>query len=131
MGRLLLPDSSFYIRMTRMRRDPFAVLAGLLDDWEPAICGVVWAEVVRGRIQPAVRDRFNEAFSLMAPLETTAVVWRRAADLAWELDRAGCVLGLPDLTIAACALEYGAAVWTFDGHFDSIPGLTVLNEIPN
>ena len=130
MGRLLLPDSSFYLRLTRMRRDPFVVLAGRLDDWEPAICGIVWAEVLRGRIQASVRDRFTEAFSLMAPLEMTARVWCRTAELARELDRAGCVLGLSDLTIAACALEYDAVVWTFDQHFDLIPGLTVLNELP-
>jgi len=130
MGRLLLPDSSFYIRLTRMRRDPFAVLSGRLDDWELAICGIVRAEVLRGHIQTSVRDRFNDAFSLMAPLEMTVRVWRRTANLAWGLDQGGCVLGLPDLAIAACALEYGAVVWTFDQHFDLIPGLTVLNELP-
>jgi predicted nucleic acid-binding protein len=37
------------------------------------------------------------------------------------------VIPATDLSIAATALDHGAAVLTFDRHFHRIPALTVIN----
>lgn len=125
----LLTDSSFYITCARNRIDPFGELAARAEDWELVTCGVVVAEVTRGRSDPHVLRRFQDAFSVMIYLPTTNAVWERVARLAWSLDRQGIVLNLPDLVIAATALEADATVLTFDAHFQKIPGLRAVDRL--
>ncbi|HEY8931999.1 MAG TPA: PIN domain-containing protein [Rariglobus sp.] len=126
---LLLPDSSFYITCARQHQDPFMELATRAEDWEFVTCGVVVAEVTRGRADPFVLRKFRERFAVMIYLPTTNAVWERVTQLAWSLDRQGLVLPLPDLVIAAIALEADATVLTFDAHFQKIPGLRVTSQL--
>lgn len=125
----LLPDSSFYITCARRQEDPFVSLAAHTEEWEFVTCGVVVAEVCRGRSDPHVLRKFRERFGIMIYLPTTNAVWERVAQLAWTLDRQGTVLQLPDLVIAATALEADATVLTFDAHFRQIPGLRVTGQL--
>jgi predicted nucleic acid-binding protein len=129
MSNLVLVDSSYWIRLVALHRNPFEELASHSDDLEFAINGIIWAEVIRGRSDPAVCARFEEGFSTMVFLNLTAGSWQRAAKLAWQLDRAGHVIGLPDLAIATSAIENDAAVLTFDRHFQAIPGLDVVDDL--
>jgi len=115
--------------MVALHRDPFDELEARSDDFDFAINGIIWAEVIRGRVDPAVCAHFEEGFSTMVFLNLNAGSWQRAAKLAWQLDRAGHVIGLPDLAIATSAMEYDAAVLTFDRHFQSIPGLEVVDDL--
>jgi len=36
---------------------------------------------------------------------------------------------MADAVIACCAKRIGAAVFTFDGHFNAIPGLKVISDV--
>lgn len=129
MSNLVLVDSNYWIRMIAMRRDPFELITKQSDDFDFAINGVIWAEVVRGRSDPCLRDRFDEFFSTLCFLNLTPAGWQRVARLAWQLDRAGHVIPMTDIAIAATALEHGAAVLTFDLHFQVVPGLTVVDDL--
>jgi predicted nucleic acid-binding protein len=129
MPEPVLPDSNFYINRARAGLDPFAELAAHTDEWDFATCGMVVIEVCRGRRDPALHRRFLERFAIMPYVATGSSVWERAEQLAWSLDRQGVVLPAPDLLIAACALQAGAAVLTADAHFQSIPGLRVLESL--
>ncbi len=129
MSKLVLVDSSYWIRLVAQHSDPFDELEARGDDFEFAINGIIWAEVIRGRADPAKRARFELGFSTMVFLNLTAGSWQRAAKLAWQLDRAGHVLGLPDLAIATSAMENDAAVLTFDRHFQPIPGLEIVDDL--
>ncbi|HLP03687.1 MAG TPA: PIN domain-containing protein [Opitutaceae bacterium] len=129
MSNLVLVDSSYWIRLVALHRDPFDELGSHADDFEFAINGIIWAEVVRGRVDPAICARFEEGFSTLVFLNLTAGSWQRAAELAWQLDRTGQVLGLPNLAIAVTAIENDAAVLTFDRHFQSIPGLLAIDSL--
>ncbi|MCU0792231.1 MAG: PIN domain-containing protein [Opitutaceae bacterium] len=126
---LVLVDSSYFITLQNRRIDPLAHLSEFELDYDIAITGVVWAEVLRGRSDPHLRDRYEHAFSLARLLHLSAAGWQRMARLAWELDRKGDVLPLTDLIIAATALEHRAAVLTFDRHFQKIPGLVVVSDL--
>ena len=128
-SNLILPDSSFYITCARRQQDPFQELATRADESEFVTCGVVVAEVTRGRSDPYVLRKFRERFAIMVYLPTTNAIWERVAQLAWSLDRKGVVLQLPDLVIAATALEADATVLTFDAHFSQIPGLRVTDRL--
>jgi predicted nucleic acid-binding protein len=130
MASLVLPDSNFFIRSLKAGLDPFAQLAQHAEKTEFVTCGVVVAEVTRGLRAPSLRQKFEENFALMTCVPTTAFIWKRAAQLAWSLDRQGTVLPLPDLIIAASALEADATVLTFDAHFQKIPGLRAVDRLP-
>jgi predicted nucleic acid-binding protein len=56
--------------------------------------------------------------------------WREVSELAWRLDRQGAVLPLTDLAIATAAARLSASVVSTDPHFQVIPGLQVLAEVP-
>ena len=127
--RLILADSSFYMTWQKRRVDPFAIIDSYELDYEFAINGIVWGEVIRGRSAPTMRDRYETAFSLTRMLHLTSRGWQRVARVAWELDRRGEVIPLTDLIIGVTALEHDAAVLTFDRHFQQIPGLVVLSDL--
>lgn len=129
MSRLVLVDSSYYIARLGERADPLDELRRFEFEYEFAINGLVWAEVLRGRSDPYLRDRFDFFFSTMVFLHLSASGWRRVARLAWELDRRGDVIPLPDLIIGATALNHGAVVLTFDRHYQKIPGLTAVSDL--
>lgn len=126
---LVLVDSSYYIRMETLRRDPLSILTEFELDYEFAVNGIVWGEVLRGRSDPHVRDRYDRVFSLKRMLHLSSAGWQRVARLAWELDRRGEIIPLPDIIIGVTALEHGAAVLTFDRHYQKIPGLTALSDL--
>ena len=126
---LVLVDSSYYITWQNQGRNPFALLDQRRADYDFAVNGIIWGEVVRGRSDPHVRDRYERAFSLTRMLHLSAAGWQRVARLAWELDRRGDVIPLTDLIIGVTALEHGAAVLTFDRHYQKIPGLLALSDL--
>lgn len=126
---LILVDSSYFIRLESRRHDPFATLNEMEVDYEFAINGIVWGEVVRSRTDPRIRDRYEKTFALTRLLHLSAAGWQRVGRLAWELDRRGEVIPLTDVIIAVTALEHHAAVLTFDRHFQKIPGLIALSDL--
>jgi len=126
---LVLIDSSYFITLQNRHLDPFEQIKGFEFDCEFAINGIVWAEVLRGRSDPAVRDRYEAAFRVTRLLHLSSGGWQRVARLAWELDRAGEVIPLPDLIIGATALEHRAAVLTFDRHFQRLPGVVAISDL--
>ena len=121
--RPVLPDSSVYIQLLRTGRDPKKELAEAFGLRRLMVCSVVRCEVLRGMVRPEPKTRLSLFFDLLLPVVINRRVWRATEDLAWQLDREGKVLPLPDLIIAACALRVGAAVLTNDQHFALIPQL--------
>ncbi len=129
MARPILPDSNFYINCARRDLDPFLELDRFGEDWEPVTCGMVELEVLRGRSNPRVYQRFKERFALMIHLQSTQAVWEQAIQIAWNLDRRGLVIPAQDVLIATCALAHDAAVLTQDEHFRVVPGLAVFSDL--
>jgi predicted nucleic acid-binding protein len=131
-GNPVLIDSSYYITLARNQVNPLARLHELRDyfDYDFAICGIIWLEVLRGRSDPHVSRRYHSFFQTLIFLDLSPAAWERVAQLTWELDRKGVVLPATDLTIAACAMEHDVPLLTFDKHFDHIPGLMAVNSLP-
>lgn len=126
---LVLVDSSYFITWHAKGLNPFARLDRHKAIYDFAINGIVWGEVIRGRSDPNVRDRYEEAFSLTRMLHLAPSGWERVARLAWELDRHGEVIPLTDLIIGVTALEHQACVLTFDRHYKRIPGLISVSDL--
>lgn len=125
--RPVLPDSSIYIQLLRAGRDPKKELTEAFGLSRLLVCQVVRCEVLRGMVRPDSRTRLSLYFDLLLPVTINRQVWWATEDLAWRLDRAGKVLPLADLIIAACALRVGAAVLTNDKHFALIPQLQLAS----
>jgi predicted nucleic acid-binding protein len=129
MAANALVDSSFYIDRLRRGADPLEELAAFADDWDIVTCGVVRAEVLRGLIHKNAHRQMREAMDCMRYVPTSAAVWDRVERLAWELDRAGKILQVTDLIIAASAVDAEAVVVTLDSDFQRVPGLQAVRQL--
>lgn len=123
----ILVDSSVYIRLMRQRLDPVAVLFEHYDTVNLVTCGMVRLEVLRGMREPRPRQRLEAFMAVMQYVPTDERLWRKATDLAWQIDRAGKTIQATDALIAAAALQKGASVLTLDSDFQRVPGLHVLD----
>ena len=129
MANAVLVDSSFYIARQQAGLDPFAELAAA-DQWGAATCGLVMLEVLRGVGPERTYRHYRDTFAVMTCVATTSRIWASATDLLRALARRGIAIPPQDALIAACALSIDAPVLTFDKHFATIPGLTVLQTLP-
>jgi len=125
----LLPDSNFFIRLLRLRGFPFRVLAKEFANYEILTCQMVMLEVLCGIREPRVLSNTTRLFESLRCVPMQDSTWSLARQLAWERERAGRRLGTPDILIAACALESGAAVLTRDRRFAEIPELSVVSSL--
>ncbi len=125
----VLVDSSYYISRLRRGLDPVEEFALVEDEVDFFICGVVKIEVLRGLKVPKAHARMAAVFDTMLYVPTSNTLWERAAKLAWEIDRRGDFVQVPDLLIACCALEADAAVLTHDSDFRRVPGLRVVDRL--
>lgn len=125
----VLADSGFYIGLMREKRDPLRALGLAAATRDVATCGIVRAEVGRALRSVDLRRKFQAAWRVMISVQTDNRLWEDVEAMAWQLDRAGVVLPLPDLVIACCAKRIGAVVLTFDGHFQKIPGIRAVSEL--
>jgi predicted nucleic acid-binding protein len=124
-----LIDSTKYISWMRTGRSPVALLAPLLRSGTLISCAIIRIEVLRGMVKPATKKEIESLFDSMPEVPIDAGITKKAADLAWQLDRKGCVLPVTDIIIAACSLRIGATVITEDPHFDHIEGLVVRRDL--
>jgi predicted nucleic acid-binding protein len=129
MESVVLVDSSVFIRLLREGRDPAQELVSRAGESDLATCGMVRMEVLRGMKSPKARRALEEFFEAMRFVPSDAALWKKATDLAWRMDRAGRVLPLQDIFIAACAFNIDAAVLAFDSHYAAIPGLRVISDL--
>ena len=125
----VLVDSSVFITLLKTRRDPGIELMSRLDLTDLATCGMVRLEVIRGLATPRARRRMDAFFDVMQNVLTDDQLWEDACDIGWRVTRKGHNMPAQDIIIAACALRVGAAVLTFDRHFDAVPGLTVVHSL--
>lgn len=111
---------SFFNRPASVEKRTLDVL---IDSDEVAITGVVLAELLQGCRTPKERDALKETILALPYVETTQPIWIRAGETSSALLRRGITLPIPDLIVAAAALERQFQVYSIDRHFQRIPGL--------
>lgn len=124
---MILIDSCVYISLLRQKKDPAESLARQAENDELATCGVVRSEVLRGIRFVGLHAKVSQYLDCQIYLPTLNHIWEATERLAWEMDRKGIIIPLTDTLIAATALEAEARVLTYDHHFKSIPGLSVID----
>jgi predicted nucleic acid-binding protein len=58
----------------------------------------------------------------------TEKLWERSAELSLSLKKDGVSLPLPDIFIAAIAVENDLSIYTLDNHFSQIPNLKLYSS---
>ena len=129
MESLVLVDSCIFITLSKQRLDPSVEILERLQLEDIVTCGMVRLEVIRGIALPKVRAHMESFFDVMQNVPTDNKLWEDACELGWKVTRRGHNMPAQDIIIGACALRAGAAVLTYDRHFDAIPGLTVVHSI--
>jgi predicted nucleic acid-binding protein len=129
MASVVLVDSCVFITLLREKRDPAVELLQRTSLDDLATCGMVSMEVLRGLRIPKVKTRLTEFFSVLQNVPTDNRIWQEATETAWQLSRMGVTLPAQDILIATCARRIGAAVLTFDRHFEEIPSLRVYRSV--
>ncbi|MDX2109532.1 MAG: PIN domain-containing protein [Verrucomicrobiota bacterium] len=129
MDNTVLVDSCVFITLLKDRRDPNRTLFEWAAGRQLATCGMVKMEVLRGLKEPTLHKKIKRFLDVFIYVPTNNKLWEQATELAWQLDRKGIVLPAQDILIATCALHLGAAVLSFDQHFQLIPNLKVYDKL--
>jgi predicted nucleic acid-binding protein len=120
----VIADTSVWIQNFRFGDSSEALeLDRMLEAGEVFMVGIVYAELLRGaRTQSQSRLLESDLYGLPF-LEMTRETWRATGHLMASLQLQGLSVALPDVAIAAIALENDVPVFTRDRHFERIQGL--------
>jgi predicted nucleic acid-binding protein len=122
----VIADTSIWVRaFRRPPSDEKDELDRLLAADGVATVGLIYAEIARGTRSREDLEVLEDKFSAVRWLETTEYIWRETGALLRTMREAGLSASLPDTVIAACALEYGCAVYSIDTDFARFPGVSL------
>jgi predicted nucleic acid-binding protein len=94
------------------------------------ICGPILYEIIRGIKTSKEKDAFIEAIKAVNHIEMTRELWFKAGELSLELKNSGKIIPFSDMIIATIALQNNLSVFTYDTHFQLIPGLELYASSP-
>lgn len=121
-GGLVMADTCIWIAAEKS-----SSVAGVLIDLAGrdrlVMCGVVYAEILRGIQEPALRERRASQLAVLQWGDAPPKLWLQTAETAREQDRAGRAIPLTDAHVAAMCIANNVALWTTDRHFDRVQGL--------
>ena len=89
------------------------------------ICGPILYEIMQGIKTDKEKNAFIEAIKAVNHIEMTRDLWLKAGELSSELKSNGKTIPFSDIIIATIALQNNLSVFTYDTHFQLIPGLEV------
>ncbi len=125
-NHLYLLDTSIWVLV--LRRQPPGQLAqrvqALVEGNAAAVNQIVRLEVLAGCKTPREYSDLDDKLKGLAGLEIGQGTWDRAASLAFDLRRRGTTPSVPDVIIAASAVENDAVLV----HADSDFGLIAANS---
>ncbi len=90
---------------------------------EIAMVGVVMAELLQGARSQAELEQLSGWLTALPYVAETQETWLRVGSLSFQLSRRGIAVPMPDLLIAALAVQHGHDLYTLDEHFQRMPGL--------
>ncbi len=124
----VLIETSVWV--TYLRRRSYLVrevVAQLSSSGRAVTCGVVLTELISGESEPDMQTRVLAALDGLQYLESSHETWLRAGRIGAQLRAHGASIPVPDLLIAALAMQHGCALYTLDAHFQGIPDLTLYS----
>jgi hypothetical protein len=125
---IVIVDSSVWIDyyQPKVSKDIKEAVKELIEKDLVAINGIIAVEVLQGTVD---RQGYQKVLSDMLTFKELPLVWdvfRRAADLSFNLRRQGILIPTIDILIAATALENNCVLWHQDSHYEIIAQNTEL-----
>lgn len=126
---IYLPDTNILINALNNKRGHRHLLNRLvLEGNQLSCCSVTLAEVYSG-VRPADVPKVDTFFSALEWYPNSRSIARLAGRLRFDYARKGVVLSLPDVLIAATALNHGLTLITENGKHFPMPELR-LHPLP-
>ncbi len=123
----VLVDTSVWIRADRRGHEAVKNrLRRLAVEGLVLMCWPIRVELLIGVKKSERWAALDEQLSAFEHVPVTDDTWHRAARLGYDLARRGQTVPLPDLVIAAAAMEQNVDLWTVDGDFKRIAGVGPL-----
>lgn len=94
-------------------------IKGLLDEYAAVLCGPVELEVLGGA-RKNERKQLKEYFSILPYRPSDHTIWRKAAEISWQLRDRGLNCPWNDCIFATIALEHNYRIYSQDKHFETI-----------
>lgn len=132
--RKVLLDTNAY---TKLLLGDSAVLEELGKADNVYLSAIVLGELFagfKGGKQEIENKRMLEKFLAKPQVDIIPVSKETAeifGEIKYKLSRAGSPLPINDVWIAACAIEAGAILITYDGHFTKITGVRIWDILKN
>ncbi|HLN31282.1 MAG TPA: PIN domain-containing protein [Gemmataceae bacterium] len=126
---MILVDSSVMIEALR-KPDP--KLQNLFTTLQPALCGIVVAEVLHGARDAVHYTKLVQALASFPLVSMPDGIWEIVGRNLWSLRSSGVTVPFQDTAIATVAIENYAELWTRDAQFQLIhavlPKLNLFQE---
>jgi predicted nucleic acid-binding protein len=123
---MVIVDSSVWIDF---QREPTSVagreLDSLLAARDVVMVGPVLAEILQGSRSEREFGFFASRLTALDYLEADQQTWVEVGRVGAHLKRQGVTLGFADLIISSLAIQHGLSVYTLDGDFNRVPGLSL------
>jgi predicted nucleic acid-binding protein len=128
---VIVVDTSIVIDYARGKD---AKLVALLPTLDPAICGIVRAELLCGARNAKHRSELATLLATFNQLPIPEMLWDVVGDTLAAMRVRGMTVPLADAAIATLALEHDCEVWSVDPHFKAmqkcIPRLKLYQPPP-
>jgi predicted nucleic acid-binding protein len=121
----ILADTSIWIEFFRPGTEAGNRLEKLLAKNSVWICGTVLFELVQGVRSDKEKKLLLDIFLNLPYVEMTSSLWRQGGELSATLKKKGVTVPFSDILIASVAIEHNLRIFTFDKHFEQIPGVKI------
>ena len=114
---MILVDTSAWIDFFRDRKPLANIVDHALDENSVAICGPIYAELMRGFKNTQERDKVVPLLQACRFLTQPVDLWETAGQYGFELKRQGLTVKTMDLLIACFAIAHGVPILAVDQDF--------------
>ena len=121
----ILADTCIWIEFFKRSSSLGDALEARIIEGSVWVCGVVLYELAQGVKSSHERSQVLTTVENLEYAEMSKMLWEKAGDLSSSLRKQGLTIPFSDILIATLAMEHNLRVFTLDGHFKEIPGVTI------
>jgi len=121
---VILVDTSIIVDFWR---NPTEESQRAFTEEEPAICGIIKAELLRGAKNEADLFAISESLSDFEYIPLDESIWDEVGELSYRLRKRGITVPFQDVVLCALAIRYSLPLWSNDIHFVLVK--TVIEDL--
>jgi len=122
----IMVDTSVWIEYFKNNEDIASIIDNLLDKNQICITGPVVSELLQGIKTEKELKLLNMYIDGIPYVPCSIDDWKDAGSFLYDLRRKGITIPLTDMIIAVVSIRHGMKIFTFDNHFEKIPGVELF-----